>query len=188
MGRTAKIYPTTTTRNVNVPDGAAKEDRDVDELQKDLILSGRDTQLLMKDKNCPNQSDRDIEKRSYNQKSEDCPDGSIENQRPTAQSGWPRNDCSALGQIISVRLKSRPKFQTVRPITHHDPGNIVPRSATNAHAKPRTTKRASRETSLAAAQPFAYHGRCIRPTGKDVPRPAENSSAKLIRSDHAGRP
>ncbi|CAA7017588.1 unnamed protein product [Microthlaspi erraticum] len=27
-----------------------------------------------------------------------APDGSIENQRPTAQSGWPRNECSALGQ------------------------------------------------------------------------------------------
>ncbi|CAA7036488.1 unnamed protein product [Microthlaspi erraticum] len=46
-----------------------------------------------------------------------APDGSIENQRPTAQSGWPRNECSALGQNISVRLKSRPKFKTDRPIT-----------------------------------------------------------------------
>ncbi|CAA7049278.1 unnamed protein product [Microthlaspi erraticum] len=38
------------------------------------------------------------EKRSYRQKSKDCPDGSIEKQRPTAQSGWPRNARSALGQ------------------------------------------------------------------------------------------
>ncbi|CAA7059672.1 unnamed protein product [Microthlaspi erraticum] len=40
-----------------------------------------------------------------------APDGHIENQRPNAQSGWPRNECSALGQTYSVRLKSRPKFQ-----------------------------------------------------------------------------
>ncbi|CAA7052560.1 unnamed protein product [Microthlaspi erraticum] len=43
MGRTPKIYPATTARNVNVRDG------------------GRDTQLLMRDKNRPNQSDGDIE-------------------------------------------------------------------------------------------------------------------------------
>ncbi|CAA7059888.1 unnamed protein product [Microthlaspi erraticum] len=33
----------------------------VDKLQEDLILSGRDTQLLMRDKNRPNQSDGDTE-------------------------------------------------------------------------------------------------------------------------------
>ncbi|CAA7016372.1 unnamed protein product [Microthlaspi erraticum] len=33
----------------------------VDKLQEDLMLSGRDTQLLMRDKNRPNQSDGDIE-------------------------------------------------------------------------------------------------------------------------------
>ncbi|CAA7040560.1 unnamed protein product [Microthlaspi erraticum] len=52
-----------------------------------------------------------------------APDGSIENSAQTAQSGWPRNERSTLGQISSVRLKSRPKSKTVRPITHHDPGN-----------------------------------------------------------------
>ncbi|CAA7038189.1 unnamed protein product [Microthlaspi erraticum] len=48
----------------------------------------------------------------------------------------------ALGQSHSVRLKSRPKFQTDRPITQRDPGNIVPRSAKlqTLHATPRTTK------------------------------------------------
>ncbi|CAA7022332.1 unnamed protein product [Microthlaspi erraticum] len=56
------------------------------------------------------------------------------------------------------------KVQTDRPITHHDPGNI-PRSAT-PQLTPRRARpcRASREQSLAAAQPFAYHGRCIRPS------------------------
>ncbi|CAA7033504.1 unnamed protein product [Microthlaspi erraticum] len=82
-----------------------------------------------------------------------APDGHIENQRPNAQTGWPRNECSALGQNRSVRLKSRPKFKPSGRSRNHDPGNIVPRSAKfQRHAKPRTTKRASRETSLAAAQ------------------------------------
>ncbi|CAA7022335.1 unnamed protein product [Microthlaspi erraticum] len=91
-------------------------------------------------------------------------------------------------KVISVRLKSRPKFQTDRPITHHDPGNI-PRSATpQLHATPRTTMPREPGTSLAAAQPFAYHGRCIRPSRENVPRPAEKPSAKSHPSDHAGRP
>ncbi|CAA7022302.1 unnamed protein product [Microthlaspi erraticum] len=51
------------------------------------------------------------------------------------------------------------------PADHARPGKHVPRSAKlQRHATPRTTSRASRETSLAAAQPFAYHGRCIRPS------------------------
>ncbi|CAA7045892.1 unnamed protein product [Microthlaspi erraticum] len=33
-------------------------------------------------------------------------------------------------KTVSVRLKSRPKSKTTRPITHHDPGNSSPRSAT----------------------------------------------------------
>ncbi|CAA7052890.1 unnamed protein product [Microthlaspi erraticum] len=36
-------------------------ERGVDKLQEYLMLSGRDTQLLMKDKDCPNQSDGDTE-------------------------------------------------------------------------------------------------------------------------------
>ncbi|CAA7042304.1 unnamed protein product [Microthlaspi erraticum] len=34
-----------------------------------------------------------------------APDGSIENQRPTVQSGWPRNERSTLGQNI---VRDRP--------------------------------------------------------------------------------
>ncbi|CAA7022538.1 unnamed protein product [Microthlaspi erraticum] len=79
----------------------------------------------------------------------------------------------------SVRLKSRPKSKTTRPITHHDPGNC-PRSATpQRHATRARPKRASREVSLAAAQLLPYHARTLRPTRENVPRPAEISSAKL---------
>ncbi|CAA7037489.1 unnamed protein product [Microthlaspi erraticum] len=47
----------------------------------------------------------------------------------------------------SVRLKSRPKSKTTRPITHHDPGNSSPRSATpHRHANRARPKRASRES------------------------------------------
>ncbi|CAA7015295.1 unnamed protein product [Microthlaspi erraticum] len=52
----------------------------------------------------------------------------------------------------SVRLKSRPKFASGR--SHHDPGNNARgRPSHNHSATPRTTMPASREQSLAAAQP-----------------------------------
>ncbi|CAA7021763.1 unnamed protein product [Microthlaspi erraticum] len=100
-----------------------------------------------------------------------APDGSIENQRPTAQSGWPRNECSALGQNVSVRLKSRPKSKTARPITHHDPGN----KPAVGHAKPLTPRRArprraSREvTPRGRATRLAYHARTLRPSRGTTP-------------------
>ncbi|CAA7056567.1 unnamed protein product [Microthlaspi erraticum] len=132
----------------------------------------------MKDKDCPNQSDGDTEKRSYNQKSGDCPDGSIEKQRPTAQSGWPRNDVPRSAKP-SVRLKSRPKFQN-RPITHHDPGNIARGrpSQTSRHAAHDHAARAGKQASR-PRNPFAYHGRCIRPSRENVPRPAEKHRPNL---------
>ncbi|CAA7046901.1 unnamed protein product [Microthlaspi erraticum] len=118
------------------------------------------------------------QKRSYSQKSEGCSRRLYRESAPNAQSGWPRNECSALGQNRSVRLKSRPKFNR-RPITQHDPGNIVPRSAkqtfTPRRARPR---RASRETSLAAAQPSRTTADASVRAGKNVPRPAEKPSAK----------
>ncbi|CAA7048967.1 unnamed protein product [Microthlaspi erraticum] len=88
-----------------------------------------------------------------------------------------------LGQTVSVRLKSRPKSKTTRPITHHDPGNSSPRSAkqTPRHAAHDQSARAGKR--LAAAQLSAYHGRCIRPTGEERPRPAENFIGQIsIRS------
>ncbi|CAA7051717.1 unnamed protein product [Microthlaspi erraticum] len=82
------------------------------------------------------------------------------------------------------------KVQTDRPITQHDPGNIVPRSA-KPNVTPRRARpcRASRETSLAAAQPVRVP-RPMHPSepGKNVPRPAEKPSAKSLSADHAGRP
>ncbi|CAA7019949.1 unnamed protein product [Microthlaspi erraticum] len=102
-------------------------------------------------------------KRSYNQKSEDCPDGSIENQRPTAQSGWPRNECSTLGQISSVRLKSRPKSKTVgrSRITTRETSRGRPRHATTAHDQTREPGK-----RLAAAQLIRVPRRCAVRPGK----------------------
>ncbi|CAA7052815.1 unnamed protein product [Microthlaspi erraticum] len=76
-----------------------------------------------------------------------APDGYIENQRPNAQSGWPRNECSALGQNHSVRL-SLGQSPTTRPITQHDPGNMpaVGQATTPRHNRARP-KRASREVT-----------------------------------------
>ncbi|CAA7039931.1 unnamed protein product [Microthlaspi erraticum] len=109
---------------------------------------------------------------SYSQKSEDCPDGSIENQRPTGRRLAEERMFRARPKP-SVRLKSRPKFVSGR--SHHDPGNMSRGRPRHNHSRqPHTTSRASREQSLAAAQPLAYHGRCIRPSREDVPRPAEN--------------
>ncbi|CAA7015075.1 unnamed protein product [Microthlaspi erraticum] len=93
-------------------------------------------------------------KRSYNQKSGDCPDGSIERTAPKPRRPAGREtivSCSA--KVTSVRLKSRPKLQTDRPITQCDPGNIVPRSAKlqTLHATPRTTK--AREPGNKASRP-----------------------------------
>ncbi|CAA7059719.1 unnamed protein product [Microthlaspi erraticum] len=112
-----------------------------------------------------------LQKRSYSQKSEDCSRRPIENQRPNA--------CSALGQNrirpteVSAKVPNRPADHA------HDPGNIVPRSAKPTfHATPRTTSRASRETSLAAAQPSRTTADASVRAGKNVPRPAEKPSAK----------
>ncbi|CAA7043370.1 unnamed protein product [Microthlaspi erraticum] len=88
-------------------------------------------------------------KRSYNQKSEDCPDGSIENQRPTAQSGWPRNECSRSAKS-SVRLKSRPKSKPSGRYASR-PGKHCPAVG---HSHAHHDDRASREQRLAAA-PFS---------------------------------
>ncbi|CAA7062277.1 unnamed protein product [Microthlaspi erraticum] len=82
-------------------------------------------------------------------------------------------------KTVSVRLKSRPKSKTARPITQHDPGNIVPRSAKShptpaAHDQPREPgNKASRPRNPRVPRP-------MHPSepGKNVPRPAEKPSAK----------
>ncbi|CAA7036365.1 unnamed protein product [Microthlaspi erraticum] len=115
-------------------------------------------------------------KRSYSQKSGDCPDGSIERTAPKPRSPAGRGThVPRSAKAASVRLKSRPKSKTTRPITHHDPGNSSPRSATpHRHANRARPKRASREVSLAAAQLASRtaHERSVRP-GSNASRPAE---------------
>ncbi|CAA7034119.1 unnamed protein product [Microthlaspi erraticum] len=84
----------------------------------------------------------------------------------TAQSGWPRNACSALGQSCVRPTEVSAKSKTTRPITHHDPGNSSPRSATPqlAAPQPRTTK--ARDPGNYASRPAEDFHRPIpiRPT------------------------
>ncbi|CAA7036486.1 unnamed protein product [Microthlaspi erraticum] len=74
----------------------------------------------------------------------------------TAQSGWPRNECSALGQShirpskVSAKVRNRPADHISRPGKHKPvvgQATTVSRHATHDHAA-----RAG-EQSLAAAQP-----------------------------------
>ncbi|CAA7045997.1 unnamed protein product [Microthlaspi erraticum] len=116
-----------------------------------------------------------------------APDGHIENQRPNAQSGWPRNECSALGQTASVRLKSRPKSKT-RPITHHDPGNSRGRPRHNRHAT--TAHDQSARAGSNASRPrnsLTYHGRTLRPSRETMPRVRPKTIGQFLSADHAGR-
>ncbi|CAA7028567.1 unnamed protein product [Microthlaspi erraticum] len=105
----------------------------------------------------------------------------IENQRPTAQSGWPRNECSALGQNISVRLKSRPKSKPPADHAITTRETLSPRSA-----KPQLTPRRARPAARAGNKPRGRATtRVPRPMhpsepGKNVPRPAEKPSAKFL--------
>ncbi|CAA7030790.1 unnamed protein product [Microthlaspi erraticum] len=122
-------------------------------------------------------------KRSYNQKSEDCPDGSIENSaQPRSPAG--RGTHVPRSAKTSVRLKSRPKSKTTRPITHHDPGNKpAVGHATTATPRRARPKRASRETSLAAAQLARVPADAPSEPGKNVPRPAERFHRPNLSAD-----
>ncbi|CAA7047572.1 unnamed protein product [Microthlaspi erraticum] len=99
-------------------------------------------------------------------------------QRPTAQSGWPRNECSALGQSVRPSEVSA-KVQTTRPITHHDPGNKPAVGRHNATPRRARPKRASREK---ASRPrnSRHAERSVRP-GRTPASGREISSAKSIR-------
>ncbi|CAA7049998.1 unnamed protein product [Microthlaspi erraticum] len=82
-----------------------------------------------------------------------APDGHIENHRPNTQTGWPRNDCSALGQNrirptdVSAKASSHPADHAVRPGIHCPAVGQV----SSDHAKPRTTK--ARDPGNKAARP-----------------------------------
>ncbi|CAA7062284.1 unnamed protein product [Microthlaspi erraticum] len=91
------------------------------------------------------------------------------------KNGWPRNERSTLGQITSVRLKSRPKLKPSgrSRITTRETKPAVGQ-ATTAHANRARPCRASRETKpRGRATCLAYHGRCASEPGNYVPRPAE---------------
>ncbi|CAA7041468.1 unnamed protein product [Microthlaspi erraticum] len=55
------------------------------------------------------------------------------------------------------------------------------------HATPRTTSRASREQASRPRNPFAYHGRCIRPSRERTSHVRPRTSAKSFHRP-AGRP
>ncbi|CAA7047568.1 unnamed protein product [Microthlaspi erraticum] len=118
-----------------------------------------------------------------------APDGHIENQRPNAQSGWPRNECSALGQNRIRPTDVSAKVQTIgrSRITTRETqarGRPSKRSCHAAHDQAREPgNKASRPRN-----PSAYHGQCTVRAGEDRPRPAENPSAKSHPLDQAGRP
>ncbi|CAA7046682.1 unnamed protein product [Microthlaspi erraticum] len=110
-------------------------------------------------------------------------------QRPTAQSGWPRNMFRARPNHIrptevSAKVPNRPADHA------HDPGNIVPRSAKpTLHATPRTTK--AREPGNKASRPrnpFAYHGRCIRPSRERTSHVRPRISSAKSQSARPRRP
>ncbi|CAA7040851.1 unnamed protein product [Microthlaspi erraticum] len=108
--------------------------------------------------------------------------------QPNAQTGWPRNECSALGQNIrptEVSAKVKPLGRS-----HARPGKHARgRPSFKRHAKPRTTKRASRETSLAAAQPIsrATADASVR-AGKERPTSGRESSSAKFQSARPRRP
>ncbi|CAA7042229.1 unnamed protein product [Microthlaspi erraticum] len=105
-----------------------------------------------------------------------APDGYIENQRRTRRPAGRGTNVPRSAKTVSVRLKSRPKSNHSADHTAR-PGKHCPRSATPRHAahdQPREPGNASRPRNS-----LAYHGRCIRPSRENVPRPAEKPSAKF---------
>ncbi|CAA7025187.1 unnamed protein product [Microthlaspi erraticum] len=127
-------------------------------------------------------------KRSYSQKSEDCSRRLYRESAPKPRSPAGRGTNVPRSAKLSVRLKSRPKSKTVRPITQHDPGNIA-RGRPSQTLTPRRarSRRASRETKpRGRATRSAYHGRCIRPSREERPTSGQRiSSAKSLSLDHA---
>ncbi|CAA7023167.1 unnamed protein product [Microthlaspi erraticum] len=124
-------------------------------------------------------------KRSYNQKSEDCPDGSIENSANRA-AGWPRNECFRSAKI--VRLKSRPKFDhpadasrpgkqcpavgqaTTTQAMPHEPGSKPRGRAT--YLVPRPMRRPSREATSRVRPRNIGQSSPVRPQRPTAIRPA----------------
>ncbi|CAA7021318.1 unnamed protein product [Microthlaspi erraticum] len=93
-----------------------------------------------------------------------APDGYIENQRPNAQSGWPRN----MFRARPNRIRPTEVSAKVQPPADHAtrPGKHCPAVGQAKRFTPRRA-RPAREPGNKASRPrnpFAYHGRCIRPS------------------------
>ncbi|CAA7051140.1 unnamed protein product [Microthlaspi erraticum] len=100
------------------------------------------------------------------------------------------NECSALGQITSVRLKSRPKFQTDSADHASRPGKHCPAvgqassvtpaahdQSARAGNKPRGRATRSRTTADASVR-----------AGKERPTSGREFIGQIYPLDHAGRP
>ncbi|CAA7030182.1 unnamed protein product [Microthlaspi erraticum] len=121
-------------------------------------------------------------KRSYNQKSEDCPDGSIEKQRPNRAVRLAEERCSALGQSSSVRLKSRPKSKPLgrSRITTRETLPAVGQATRHTTAHDQSARAGKKPRGRATVR---VPRRCIRPSRERTSHVRPRiSSAKLIRS------
>ncbi|CAA7050009.1 unnamed protein product [Microthlaspi erraticum] len=98
----------------------------------------------------------------------------------------------ALGQSQSVRLKSRPKFQTDRPITQSRPGKHCPavgQAQRSRHATPRTNAaRAGNKPRGRATRSRTTADASVR-AGKERPTSGRETIGQIfIRPTTAGRP
>ncbi|CAA7052718.1 unnamed protein product [Microthlaspi erraticum] len=93
----------------------------------------------------------------------------------------------ALGQISSVRLKSRPKSKTVGRSRKSRPGKLLP-AVGHATPRPRTTKAREPGNASRPRNSSAYHGRCAVRAGKLRPASGRDFIGQISPSDHAGRP
>ncbi|CAA7050331.1 unnamed protein product [Microthlaspi erraticum] len=110
-----------------------------------------------------------------------APDGHIENQRRTAQSGWPRNDVPRSAKTVSVRLMSRPKSNVGRAQSR--PGKHCPRSATPRHDRARPTARAGSNASR--PRNSRVPRRCAVRAGKLRPASGRDFIGQFHPSDHS---
>ncbi|CAA7054240.1 unnamed protein product [Microthlaspi erraticum] len=112
----------------------------------------------------------------------------IENQRPNrAEAGRGTNVPRSAKTIRPSEVSA--KVQTIRPITHHDPGNIVPRSATPQRSRHTAhDRRASREQRLAAAQPHSRTTADVRPSRGTTPASGRETIGHSTSVRPHGRP
>ncbi|CAA7041017.1 unnamed protein product [Microthlaspi erraticum] len=106
-----------------------------------------------------------------------APDGSIENQRRTAQTGWPRNECSALGQ----NPRGRPRHNAT-PAAHDQP-----REPGNA-SRPRNLSRTTADASVRAGKHVPSGRETIGQSSSVRPHRPTVKSSGHDRSDSAKDP